>query len=165
MRAISRTGEISQPRYVSHCGDVAAAISRTAEMSRPRYQAEPEERGYLCCVLYVFIPLIYDFRNETSDINQLVLILLKRPSFLEDEQWTSNRDGKPGRASRPLDARAPPRQCAGRQRSPALLTPCERLCKSCRRCSSPVQPQPRRPAGYCLGIRQPQTQTQAVAFV
>ena len=66
MRAISRTGEISQPRYVSRCGDVAAAISRTAEMSRPRYQAE--ERGYLCCVLYVFIPLIYNFRNETSDI-------------------------------------------------------------------------------------------------
>ena len=28
--------------------------------------------------------------------------------------WTSNRDGKPGRASRPLEARAPPRQCAGR---------------------------------------------------
>ena len=58
-------GEISQPRYlalrrcrsrdISHRGDVAAA-----------YQAE--ERGYLCCVLYVFIPLIYNFRNETSDI-------------------------------------------------------------------------------------------------
>ena len=51
------------------------------------------------------------------------LQVLKRRSFLEDEQWTSNRDGKPGRASRPLDARAPPRQCAGRQRSPAQLTP------------------------------------------
>ena len=60
--------------------------------------------------------------GKLADRLQLVL---KRRSFLEDEQWTSNRDGKPGRASRPPDARAPPRQCAGRQRLPALLTPCE----------------------------------------
>ena len=59
IHAISRVRYPVRVRYRSrdilHCGDVAAAISGLGE-------------GYLCCVLYVFIPLIYDFRNETSDI-------------------------------------------------------------------------------------------------
>lgn len=60
IHAISRVRYPVRVRYrsrdISHRGDVAAAIiSGLGE-------------GYLCCVLYVFIPLIYDFRNETSDI-------------------------------------------------------------------------------------------------
>ena len=55
IHAISRVRYPVRVRYrsrdISHRGDVAAAISGLGE-------------GYLCCVLYVFIPLIYDFRNE-----------------------------------------------------------------------------------------------------
>jgi len=54
------------------------------------------------------------------------LLVLNRRSFLEGEQWASNRDGKPRRSSRPPHAPDPPLQCASRQRSPALLTPRQR---------------------------------------
>eukprot|EP00964_Phaeocystis_antarctica_P072796 scaffold44590_cov95-Phaeocystis_antarctica.AAC.4 len=59
--------------------------------------------------------------------------LVRVRSFLEGEQWASNRDGKPRRSSLPPHAPDPPLQCASRQRSPALLTPRQQGLKARRR--------------------------------
>ena len=95
--------------------------------TKARGETELHARHGLAYKLYKYCTTLFS-RRTTLAVGKLadrLQLVLKRRSFLEDEQWTSNRDGKPGRASRPPDARAPPRQCAGRQRLPALLTPCE----------------------------------------
>jgi hypothetical protein len=59
-----------------------------------------EARGESCTLGMGWLKLLHYFsRRTTLAVGKLadrLQLLLKRRSFLEDEQWTSNRDGKPG---------------------------------------------------------------------